>query len=254
MSTAVITGASAGIGATYAERLAKRGHDLVLVARDGARLEALAGKLRSETGVKVEVLAADLTVPADLAKVGDRLRSDASLGILVNNAGASSSGFDGNDFEALYRVVDLNVVALTRLAGAAVEGFRAHGTKGAIINIGSVVGFAHEWIPGTYPATKAFVLTLTRTLQKELGDSVYVQAVLPAGTNTEIWERSGHSAPPNLMDVGELVDAALTGFDAREPVTIPPLEDVAQYQALEAARQALLPHLNRPNAATRYRS
>jgi short-subunit dehydrogenase len=254
-SAALVTGASSGIGATYADRLARRGHDLVLVARDVARLEALATKLRAEAGVKVDVIGADLTRAADLRKVEDRLRSDRSIGILVNNAGAASAtGFTGGDLEPLYAVVDLNVTALTRLAGAAVQGFLAHGTAGSIINIGSVVGFAPEWIPGVYGATKAYVLTLSRALQIELKDrSIYVQAVLPAGTKTEIWERSGRQVSDSFMDVGELVDAALVGFDRREEVTIPPLHDEKLFDAFEAARKAMLPSLGNSKPAPRYR-
>ena len=252
---ALITGASSGIGATYADRLAKRGHDLVLVARDKTRLETLAAQLREEAGVKVDVLAADLTKPAELRRVEDRLRTDATIGIVVKNAGAASpSGFLGGDLEPLCQVVDLNVGAFTRVAGAAVQGFVAHGTKGAIINIGSVVGFAPEWIPGSYGATKAYVLTLSQALGIELaGHGIYVQAVLPAGTKTEIWERSGRAVNPDFMDVGELVDAALVGFDRKEAVTIPPLQDAALYETFDTARKALHPHLGNKHAAPRYR-
>jgi short-subunit dehydrogenase len=253
--SALITGASSGIGATYADRLARRGHDLILVARDLPRLNALAERLRAEAGVSVDVIAADLTEPAQLRTVEDRLRSDTSIGLLVNNAGgATEAGFTSADLEPLYKLVDLNVGALTRLAGAAVQGFLSHGVHGAIINIGSVVGFAPEWIPGTYGATKAYVLTLSQALRAELADrQIYVQAVLPAATKTEIWERSGRAINDDMMEVGELVDAALTGFDRREAVTIPPLNEVELYDAYEAGRQAMLPHFGSRHAAERYR-
>lgn len=253
-SVALVTGASTGIGKTYADRLARRGYDLVLVARDVSRLEALATQLRADTGVNVEVLPADLTKREQVKAVEDRLRAAPAVNLLVNNAGAATSaGFASDDFDPLYQLVDLNVVSLTRLCGAAVQGFRAHGVEGSIINIGSVVGFAPEWIPGVYGASKAYVLTLSRAMQIELEGKVYVQAVLPSGTKTEIWERSGRSVNDNMMDVGELVDAALAGFDKREAVTIPPLQDVKYYEAFEAAREALLPHLHGPHAAPRYR-
>ncbi len=253
---ALVTGASTGIGATYAERLARRGHGLVLVARDAGRLNALATRLRAETGVTVDVLPADLTKPAELRKVEDRLRSDANIGILVNNAGAASpAGFLAGDLEPLYQLVDLNVVAFTRLAGAAVQGFLAHKTKGAIINIGSVVGFVPQLFGGTYGATKAYVLTLSQAMSTELAShDIHVQAVLPAGTKTEIWERSGRKASDAFMDVGELVDAALVGFDRKETVTIPPLQDAKYFDDLDAARKALAPQLQNQHAAPRYKS
>src|SRR5438309_4608334 len=104
--TALITGASSGIGATYADRLARRGHDLVLVARDRDRMTELAGRLRGETGVAVEVLPADLTVAGDLARVEERLRQDARIGLLINNAGAAApGGFAEPDLDAQERLI-----------------------------------------------------------------------------------------------------------------------------------------------------
>ncbi|WP_205820834.1 SDR family NAD(P)-dependent oxidoreductase [Methylobacterium nonmethylotrophicum] len=254
---ALITGASSGIGATYADRLARRGHPLVLVARDAARLETLAAHLRAETGVAVDVLPADLTDAGSLAAVEARLRDDARIGILVNNAGAAApAGFAAADLAPHYRLVDLNVAALTRLAGAATQGFLARG-GGAIVNISSVLALAPEIMPGVYAATKAYVLTLSQALQAELGPrGVYVQAVLPAATRTEIWERSGRSVDgmQGVMEVGEMVDAALTGFDRREAVTIPSLPDAAQWDAFEAARQAMMANFAQSHAAARYRA
>lgn len=252
---ALITGASTGIGATYADRLAKRGHDLVLVARDAARLDALAERLRREANVGVEVLRADLTDETDLAAVETRLRDDASIGLLVNNAGASvGGGFAEQDPSDLTRLIALNVTAVTRLANAVAGRFAESGT-GAIINIGSVVGLAPEFAMTVYGATKAYVLFLSQGLQVELGPKgVYVQAVLPSATRTEIWERSGADAAalPLMMAVGDLVDAALAGFDAREAVTIPPLPDAAQWDGLQAARQAMIPGFDNIRPAARY--
>ncbi len=256
LPTAVVTGASSGIGATYAEKLAQRGHGLLLVARNQERLDALAEKIRRTSDVAVEVLRADLVDPAQLRVVEERLRNDAGIGLLVNNAGAAThAGFLGEDLEPLYELVQLNVNALTRLAGAAVQGFLKHQVQGAIVNIGSVVGFAPQWIPGVYGATKAYVLTLSQAMQAELADrGIYVQAVLPAGTKTEIWERSGRSVNDGMMDVGELVDAALLGYDRREAVTIPPLHDIGKFEALEKARLELQPVLNNASAAPRYKT
>jgi hypothetical protein len=135
-----------------------------------------------------------------------------------------------------------------------VQGFLRHGTKGAIVNVGSVVGFAPQWIPGVYGATKAYVLALSTSLQAELaGDSIYVQAVIPGGTKTEIFERSGRTIRDDMMDATDLVDAALVGFDRREAVTIPSLHRADLYEAFEGARQTLLPHLNNRTQADRYR-
>ncbi|WP_158809955.1 SDR family oxidoreductase [Beijerinckia sp. L45] len=255
-SLAVVTGASSGIGAIYADRLAKRGHDLLLVARDQTRLDTLADRLRRETGVSVDVLRADLTAPADLAAVEARIRGAKNLGILVNNAGAASpGGFSAPDLEPLYALVDLNVGALTRLAGAAVQNWLGRGAQGSLINLGSVVGFAPTMLPGVYGATKAYVLALSQALQSELGPrGIYVQALLPAGTKTEIWERSGRSVNDGFMNVEELVDAALVGFDRREPVTIPPLKDASFFDKLQAANMAVMQDLDQAQAAARYRS
>jgi hypothetical protein len=253
----LITGASSGIGAVYADRFARRGHDLVLVARDRERLEALAVRLRAEAGVAVEVLPADLTRPEDLVRVEDRARTDETIGILINNAGiAGHGGFLDQGADDVTRLITLNVTAVTRLASAVAPRFAAKG-EGAIVNLGSVVGMAPELGMSVYGATKAFVLFLSQGLQLELGPrGVYVQAVLPAATRTEIWARSGRDvdALPAVMEVDELVDAALVGFDRRETVTIPPLPDAGQFEAFEAARQAMLPNFSQVHAAARYRA
>jgi len=171
--TVLVTGASTGIGAVYADRFARRGHSLVLVARDLSRLEHLAHRLRRETGV------------------ADRLREDARIGVLVNSAGALVHGtFLDQTGSDLARLIALNVTALTRLANAIAPRIAAAG-EGAIINIASIVGLAPEIGLTVYGATKAFVLFLTQGLSVELGPKgVYVQAVLPSVTRTELWERS----------------------------------------------------------------
>ncbi|WP_456774199.1 SDR family NAD(P)-dependent oxidoreductase [Bradyrhizobium sp. USDA 4369] len=253
----LVTGASTGIGATYAGRFARRGHDLVLVARDHARMEALATRLRRETDVAIDIIQADLTQPAELAVVEARLRDDARIGILLNNAGTALGGsFVEQSTDDVARLVALNTTAPLRLASAVAPRFAQAG-EGAIINIGSVVGLAPEFAMTVYGATKAFVLFLSQGLSLELGPKgVYVQAVLPAATRTEIWQHAGAdvSAMAGVMDVDELVDAALVGFDRREPVTIPPLPDVEQWTAYQAARQAMLPNTRQEHAAARYRT
>lgn len=253
----LITGASSGIGAVYADRFAARGHDLVLVARDKARLEVLATRLRQAFGVKVDVLQADLTQSTDLATVEARLREDASIGILVNNAGAAQSGsFVEQTPDSVAQLVSLNVTALLRLSSA-ISPRLAQAGQGAIINIGSVVGLAPEFGMTVYGATKAFVQFLSQGMSLELGpQGVYVQAVLPAATRTEIWERSGIdiNTLSDIMEVGDLVDAALLGFDRREPVTIPPLAEAARWDELQGARQGLLADLKQSEVAARYRA
>lgn len=255
--TCLITGASSGIGAVYAERFARRRHDLVLVARDKARLDILAGRLRADYGVAVDVLQADLTQAADLATVEIRLRDDTCIGILINNAGMAQSGdFLQQGVDSIERLVALNTTAPTRLAAAVAKRFVQAGT-GAIVNIGSVVGFAPEFGMSIYGATKAFLLFLSQGLHRELSPhGVYVQAVLPAATRTEIWERAGidPSTLTEAMDADELVDAALVGFDRREQVTIPPLHTAGRWDALEGERQALLGDLRQMQAAERYRN
>ena len=254
---ALVTGASAGIGATYADRLARRGHDLLLVARDAGRLEALAARLRAETGVSVEILRADLTDKADLAGLSTRIAGDAAINLVVNNAGAALWGsFAEQDGEAIEALIQLNVIAVTRVANAAAKAFAARG-HGTIVNVGSVVGLLPEYRSVAYGATKAFVLYLTQGLNEELGGSgVRLQAVLPGATRTEIWERSGRRVedldPDRTMDVTELVDAALAGLDQGELITIPSLLDAAQWADFQAARLAMAPSLSRAHPAPRY--
>lgn len=258
LGTALITGASTGIGATYADRLAQRGHDLLLVARDALRLNALAERLGAEYGVAVEVMPADLTNKANVLKVERRLREDSSITLLVNNAGVAMNGTLATaDLEQAEAMIQLNVVTPTRLAAAAAANFSAAG-RGGIINLGSVVALAPEMFNAVYSATKAYVLSLTQTLAGELRESgVQLQAVMPGVTRTEIWERSGTDAsalPPSMiMEVGEMVDAALAGFDQKELVTIPSLPDAADWDAFVKARAALGPNLSRNQAAARYK-
>jgi len=256
--TALITGASSGIGKVYADRLAHRGYDLILVARDKERLDALAAKLTAEAGVKVEVLQADLTARNDLLKVEQRLRDDASITLLLNNAGLGGNGpIASADVDGMEKIIQLNVIAVTRLAAAAAHVFSAR-KNGAIINVGSVLGVAPERFPGNYPATKAYVLALSQSLNAELGETgIKIQAVLPGATRTEIWERSGldvNALPAEmLMEVDEMVDAALAGFDQGELVTIPSLPNASDWQTADTARLNLAPNLSHNKAADRYK-
>ena len=254
---ALVTGASSGIGAVYADRLARRGYDLVLVARDARRLTDVANNVIRETGRKVDTITADLTAKADLLRIEDRLRTDTSITALVNNAGvgATSSLVESNA-DDLEKMIALNVVALTRLLHAAVPGFIARG-QGTIINIASIVALAPELLNGTYSGTKAYVVNLTQSLHNEVAaKGVRVQAVLPGAIRTEFWDRAGlpvqHLPGDIVMSADELVDAALAGLDQHELITIPSLPDIADWERLNAARLALQPNLSRNHAAARY--
>jgi len=255
--TALITGASRGIGAVYADRLAKRGYDLILVARNRERLEALAQHLARETGRTVDLVVADLNDRQDVRRVEAVLRSDATLTLLVNNAGVGSTApLLHADIDTMEAMIALNVTALTRLTSAAVPAFVARG-RGTIVNIASIVGVAPELLNGVYGGTKAFVLALSRSLRHELaGTGVSVQVVLPGATATAFWHIAGtpveHLPTEWVMSAEDLVDAALAGLDQGEFVTIPALPNAADWEAFEAAREALLPNLSRATPAERY--
>jgi len=257
---ALITGASGGIGVAYAERLARRGYDLTIVARNRRRLDALAARISDETGRGVEVLQADLGKKEDLARIETALKQDASLTMLVNNAGVGAAApLLQSNVDLMEDMIKLNVVALMRLTYAAVPVFAARG-HGAIINISSVAAIAPEMLNGVYGGTKAFVLTFSQSLHHEFADKgVRVQVVLPGETSTAFRDTAkmlvSSSLPADrVMPVGEMVDAALAGLDLGELVTIPSLPHMADWDALEAARRKLTPHLSRAHPAARYRT
>jgi short-subunit dehydrogenase len=256
--TALVTGASSGIGAVYADRLAKRGYDLILVARNETRLEALSARLGSETGRSAKVLRADLNNKAELANVEAILRDDPSITVLVNNAGlASIAQLLDADVETMEDIVGLNVTALTRLTYAAAPAFVARGA-GTIINIASVVGISPETLNGVYGATKAYVIAFSHSLQHELADKgIRIQAVLPGATATDLWELAGHSwqnLPAEIvMSPEDVVDAALIGLDQGELVTLPSLHDGDEWTRFEAARRAISKHFGNSAPAPRYR-
>jgi short-subunit dehydrogenase len=257
LGTALITGASTGIGATYADRLARRGYDLILVARSREKLDALAKRITNETQQSVEVVAGDLNKPADLERVERKLKSDASITLLVNNAGvAAVTPLANSNVAQLQSMIELNVTALTRLTAAVTPGFVARGA-GAIINIGSIVSVAPELLNGVYSGTKAYVFAFSQSLRHELSDKgIRVQVVLPGATATDLWSSAGTSIdvlPKEIvMSVDDLVDAALAGFDAGEFATVPALPDIADWNTFESARLALHPNLSRSKPAARY--
>ncbi|OCJ62964.1 SDR family oxidoreductase [Agrobacterium tumefaciens] len=257
LGTALITGASTGIGAIYADRLVRRGYDLILVARQKDKLDALAERLVRETGRTVKVLPADLSKATELAKVETLLKEDAAITLLVNNAGiASTAKLVDADVDRMSDIISLNTNALTRLTYAAVPGFVLR-DRGTVINIASIVAVYPEILNGVYAASKAFVLAFTQSLQNELKDTaVKAQAVLPGATSTDMWELAGTplaNLPVEIvMTADAMVDAALIGFDLGEAVTIPALPDPKDWQAFENTRLALHPNLSKSEPAARY--
>jgi short-subunit dehydrogenase len=255
--TALITGASSGMGAIYADRLARRGYDLILVARNRNRLAALAQRLKNETGRSVETIAADLSDKADLTRIEATLGTNASITMLVNNAGVGATApLLDSDVEKMDEMIRLNVGALTRLTYAAAPGFVARG-GGTIVNIASSVAISPETLNGVYGASKAFVLALSQSLDHELAAmGVRVQAVLPGATATEFWDIAGlpvRNLPAGIvMSAQDTVDAALAGLDQGEVVTIPSLPDKAEWDAFDVARRAMSARLSSSVPAGRY--
>ncbi len=256
---AVITGASSGIGAVYADRLAGRGYDLVLVARRVDRLEALAKTITDKHGAKVEVVAADLEKDADLARVEKILATNPAVRVLVNNAGlARLSPIATSPVQNSLSQIDLNITALTRLTHAVLPAFVSR-NDGVIINIASVLAVHAMPVSSVYSGTKAYVLNFTRGLQQELAQTnVKVQLVLPASTATEIWDNSGIPLSTldqqTVMPTETLVDAALAGLDKGEAVTWPSVADASLWDKFDQARSTLFAATQTGEVAPRYKS
>jgi len=257
--TALITGASRGIGAVYADRLAKRGYDLILVSRSEVPLKALAASLSSASGRHITPIVADLNNETEVAKVETKLKDDPSITMLVNNAGfASVAPLLEADIRKMQDMIALNIPALTRLTYAAAPAFVNRG-RGTIINIGSPVGISPEALNGVYGASKAYVLAFSLSLQHELtSKGIRVQEVLPGRTATDGWEVAGlpwQQQPPSIvMPVEDMVDAALVGLDLGELVTIPGLHNGDEWTRFEAARRAMLPQFGTSVPAPRYKN
>lgn len=256
--TAVVTGASTGMGALYAARLARMGYDLIIVARNHNRLNQMASHITADSERNVEVVAADLNDPQQLAALEEKLRNDASITLLVNNAGMGThTQLVDSNVEQMTSIINLNVIALTRLTYAVVPGFVKRG-RGAIINIGSIVGIAPEVLNGVYGGSKAYVLAFTRSLHRELaGKGIQVQAVLPSATATPFWDNGGlplsQLDPGIVMQAEDMVNAALVGFQRGELITIPSLHDENRLQQWEQARQAIIEDFSHNVPAARYR-
>lgn len=258
LGVAVITGASSGIGAAFAKRLAERGHDLLLVARRGDRLDALAAHLRVESGVSVETLVADLARADDLARLEARL-SDVPVHVLVNNAGVGALGptstVPADAQEALIRI---NVLALTRLSLAAIARFRAAG-RGTLINIASVMALMPSAGGGAYSGSKAYVLNFTRSLRLELaGSGIGVHAVLPGPVRTEFFSSQGLSdavfPDASYVSPDALADAVLAGVALGDEVITPTLASPDHWRDLETARGAYMRDVMSGEIAARYRT
>lgn len=255
--TAVVTGASSGLGAVYADRLARRGFDLILVARNRKRLDELAQRLINETGRSVEVVSADLTDRKNLAEVEKILKADRKITFLVNNAGVGAgSSLINSDISEMEDMLAINVNALTRLTYAIVPAFLERG-GGTIINISSIVAIWPEILNGVYAGSKAYVMAFSQSLRNELADrNIRIQVVVPGATATNFWNVAGvniDTYPSEaVMQAKDAVDAALTGLDLGEVVTIPSLPDYSDWKAYEAARQKLIPNSSRRTPADRY--
>jgi short-subunit dehydrogenase len=258
MGTAVVTGASSGIGAVYADRLAERGYDLVLIARNADKLAQVAHRARAKCGRKIDIMPADLANASELAQVEAFLRETPDVTLLVNNAGLGGAlKLLDSDVDQMTSLISLNVTALTRLTYAIVPGFVARGA-GTIINIASTVAINPETLNGVYGGSKAFVVAFSQNLRHELaGTGVRVQVVLPGATATEFWAIAGRPVEqlPSaiVMRSEDLVDAALAGLDRGEFATIPSLQDGKLFDAYEAARQAMIGKLSNATPASRYR-
>ena len=256
--TALITGASSGIGKTYAERLAKRGYDLVLVARREQVLKEIARGIEAEYPVKADVLVADLSTSAGISAVAEHISASERLSMIVNNAGVSAlTPLTDTRDEAITEMINLNITAVTVLSKAALSKFKDQGA-GAIVNIGSGAGFSSFPDIPLYTATKAFVYLLTRNLQGEVaGTDVRVQLVVPGAVKSEGWDRAvsaGLTSVPKevIMSTEDCVDASLSGLDQGEMVTAPSLEDASVLQDYEAGASRLVQSMFNDIPATRY--
>ncbi|MBY5608264.1 SDR family NAD(P)-dependent oxidoreductase [Rhizobium leguminosarum] len=256
---ALVTGASAGIGAIYAARLAERGYDLILVARRADRLKALSDKLGAAHGTKVEVVEADLTKDADVTRVEKVLKENSAITLLVNNAGNSTLAPVAKTAEEdAAAMIALNVTALTRLTHAILPAFLSR-NLGAIINVASVLSFHALPISAIYSGTKGYVMNFSRGLQQELAETnVRLQLIMPAATATELWDLSGVPLASlnqaTVMTSENLVDAALAGFDKGEDITLPSVADASLWDKFDQARSTLFAATQTGEPAPRYRA
>lgn len=252
----VITGSSSGIGAAYADRLARGGHPLMLVARRQRQLKALAERLRADFDADVEIVVADLEDASQLRGLEGRLRTEP-IAALINNAGAGGLGpTAATTADRLETLIRLNVVALTRLSHAVLVGFRERGA-GVLVNIGSVVAFSPSPNAAIYSGTKAFVLNFTRSLQLEYANSaIGIQLVMPGPVRTEFFSSQGMDGSvfpdQSYLTAEDLVDAALSGLDMGEEVTLPAVSDLIGWDRMEIARKDFMMRNLSGKVAQRY--
>lgn len=254
---ALITGASAGIGLTFARHLARTGHALILVARRADRLEEIAAELRAAHDIEVEVLAADLADPAGVAAITARLAADPPVDMLINNAGFAVRGtVAGLDPDALAQMVQVNIVAASRLAHAAMARMTAAG-RGTIINVASGTVFAQ--FPGNagYASSKNFIMAFTRHMQVEAeGTGVRIQLLIPGVIATEFHAVAGNDLSnfpaDRVMQPDDLVVASLRALEMDEPVCIPSLPDIAAWEDYVAAEAAIWRDASKDRTAPRY--
>jgi len=255
--TAVITGASTGIGKVFAERLGKRGYDLIVIARRVDRLNLLSAELKKEYGVSVQPIPADLANSTQLRDVAEMIAADERVSLLLNNAGTATLGaFVDATAGDISAMIDLNIVALTRLTLAVLPGFKRR-NRGSIINIGSVLGLNSLPISSIYSGTKGYVLNFTRGLQQEVeGTNVRVQLVLPAAIATDLWDISGFPLsqldPATVISAENAVDASLAGFDFGEDLTLPSVDDLQLLANYDTARTSLFRASLTGEPASRY--
>ncbi len=259
--TALVTGASSGIGAAFAERLAHDGCDLILVARRRDRLEVLAARLRAEEDAAVDVIAADLTSPAELSAAERAIEACETLAYLINCAGAGGyMPFVELPPDQAEDLIRLQVVAPTRLSRAALPGMIARG-RGAIVNVSSGLAFsgalAAPQLPqrAVYASSKAYINTFSEILANELiGTGVQVQALCPGIVRTEFHQVAGRdiSQVPLMLEPDEVVSASLAGLQLGEVVCVPALQDVAALADLDTARARIFAGMRTSVLADRY--
>jgi len=252
----LVTGASSGIGAAYATRLAKLGYSLTLVARRKDKLEAVARDLRANWAADVQVVVGDLESPAFLSDLEDRFDRDPFVG-LINNAGAGGLGpIASSSAREIERNIKLNVIALARLSFCALTSFKRQG-EGLLINIGSVASFSPSPAAAVYSGSKAFVLNFTRSVQLELATSpIRVQLVLPGPVQTEFFSSQGMDGSvfpaSSYLSADQLVDAAMSGLEKGEAISIPSLQDMAVWEDVEDLRKQFLARTLSGVVADRY--
>jgi short-subunit dehydrogenase len=255
--TAVVTGATGGVGALYAAGLAERGYDLLLVGRQQKTLDAVAKAVKQKANVKVETIVANLAEAKELARIEARISSDPAITTLINSAtSVTFSPLAKLGSQALDETITVNITALTRLTHAVLPGLLARGA-GAIVNMASVLAF-HPWPEfSVYNASKAYVVSFSQALQGEVaGKGVLVQVVTPPAVDTDFWNHAGlpvSNLPAGaVMKPQHLVDAALRGLDRGESWVFPSLSEQALWDDHQKTRQALVGGLMNGAPAPRY--